>query len=105
MSNLIPSQTRDALAWWREHEHFLIWGTLIISGVAAVGLAVSFVHAVRIGAPLGGEGAGRGCVRACSTHWRPARGEGSGGEVSPGCGGSGDLRALRPKKEFERKRR
>ena len=52
MSNLIPSQTRDALAWWREHEHFLIWGTLIISGVAAVGLAVAFVHAVRIGAPL-----------------------------------------------------
>jgi len=54
MSNLalVPPQVTRAATFWRENEHAIVIGMMVISGVAAVGLAVAFVHAVRIGAPL-----------------------------------------------------
>lgn len=54
MANIIPipNPTGDLWKFWRENEHAIVLGMLVLSGVAAVGLAVAFVHAVRIGAPL-----------------------------------------------------
>jgi hypothetical protein len=50
--DIIPTPVSDFAAFFRRNEHVIVISMMVLSGIAAVGFTIAFVHAARFAAPF-----------------------------------------------------